>query len=303
MKKTILIFYLLLNFCWGYSQLNPADDMKHTEPQKGLVKKETILDEDSVGKDPYLFEVTYYNNLGYETSSFKFNNKGDTLKQTLTYYLGNGLELILFVEKGQQDSVFEQYNERNFLVNDLWLMGPEEPSDRDSTYYYYDANGNLTKMDEKYWKNTEVYTYKNNKIISVLTTDADVDIEDGEKPEVYISTTYKYLDGGKKIEMMDYIGKDAPFSKTIVTLNNKNSPSLRERYVYKEGKFIFDSKREYIYYVNGIIKSEISSHYQNDILQYTYILNYNEKGLLEETVYDYPKISKKITHRMKYYYN
>jgi len=303
MKKIIFIFPAILVFSNGFSQINPTEDYLHVKPQKGLIKKEITTIEDSTGKIPYISEISYYNEDGYETNSFRLNHASDTLKHIYTYYLGNGRELTVYTEKSRLDSAYENYNEKNYLVNDLWLMGTQDPSDKDSTIYSYDSNGNLIKLDEKYWKNVEVYNYKDNKIISIITTDSDVDTEAGEKPEEYVSAEYKYLDDGKKIESMDYIGKNKPYSKTIENLNHANMPILVEVFKYpSKKKHHLAYKKVLTYHENGTLKTVHINWFENEDLKWTLVDSYNEKGQLVESINTNDITGAKSINQYKYYY-
>lgn len=292
----IYIFFISIN---GFSQINPIDDVKHVKPESGLIKREVFTTEPDEDV-PYLSEAKYYNEDGYEIRAVQFNSKGDTTKNSFIYYLGNGLELSVDYEKGKIDSAYEQYNEMNLLMNDVYLLGPEDPSFKDSTIYCYDETGNLEKIDEVYWKYKEVYKYKDNKIVLITTTDADV--EEGEKPEVYVSDTYKYLEGGRKIENKSWIGKGKLFSKTYYSLNENHLPVLIEVYEYSDkGADELSYKRVSTYYENGNLKYETIDKYEHDRLKWASTFTYNEKGLFTTQIYSDGAGKKRILE-YKYYY-
>lgn len=237
-----------------------VSDLYSQEPEQSndvpkLVKKNNICKELSFSKGSsskkYLSRKIIYDSLGHSTSQIDFEEDGSIESQIISYYFGDSLEIVVYLDSSNVDTAKYVYK-NGLLSTEYWYNGEGKRWD-DSTFYFYDSRNILIfRINTYLHREFDSLKYSDNKLI--------LEVRYNEMNEKQNEVVYAYS-GDLLISKFEY------------------------------PKYLEADSTYYDYYTDGKMKSKKGKnyttfyfYYNNGIFRKRKTILINEKGERDKTI-------------------
>lgn len=225
-----------------------------------LVKKNNICKELSFSKGSsskkYLSRKIIYDSLGHSISQIDFEENGTVESKIISYYFGDSLEIVIYLDSTNVDTVKYVYK-NGLLSEEYWYKGESKRWD-DSTFYFYDSGKKLIfRVNTYLHREFDSLKYSDNKLI--------------------LEVRYNEMNEKQKEVVYTYSG-DLLISK------------------FEYPKYLEADSTYFGYYIDGKIKSKkgrnyttLFFYYNNGIFRKRETILINEKRERDKTIMRYDK--------------
>ena len=254
-----LIFFLLLFDLYSQEPTQSNDIPK-------LVKKNNICKELLFGKGSsskkYQFRRTIYDSLGHSVSQIDFEEDGTIESRIISYYFGDSLEVIVYVDSTNVDTA--KYVYKNGLLNaEYWYDGETKIWD-DSTFYFYDPGNILIfKINTYLHREFDSLKYSHNKLVREICYN---ETNEKQKEIIYTYSGDLLI---SKFECPKYLKADSTYYSYY---NNRKMKS-------KKGS---NYTTLYFYYKNGFLRKRKTGLINEKVEKDDTVIRYNKKGFLKK---------------------